>query len=236
MSASADHDGLRILPLLGVPEVGSGDDLLGLLGDALAALGGLETGDVLVVAQKVVSKAEGRIERTEDYLDVILREARSVRRRREELVIAETAHGFVCASAGVDRSNAPEEGTLVLLPVDPDASARGLRDGLDARFGIAPGVIVSDSFGRAWRQGTTDVAIGVAGLTPLLDLRGTSDQRGYRLQSTLVAVADELAGAAELVMGKARGVPGALVRGFDHLAGAGSARDLVMPAERDLFP
>ena len=236
MSASADHDGLRILPLLGVPEVGSGDDLIGLLGDALAALGGLETGDVLVVAQKVVSKAEGRIERTEDYLDVILREARSVRRRREELVIAETAHGFVCASAGVDRSNAPEEGTLVLLPVDPDASARGLRDGLDARFGIAPGVIVSDSFGRAWRQGTTDVAIGVAGLTPLLDLRGTSDRRGYRLQSTLVAVADELAGAAELVMGKARGVPGALVRGFDHLAGAGSARDLVMPAERDLFP
>jgi coenzyme F420-0:L-glutamate ligase / coenzyme F420-1:gamma-L-glutamate ligase len=236
VSASADHDGLRILPLLGVPEVGPQDDLLGLLGDALAGLGGLETGDVLVVAQKVVSKAEGRIERTEDYLGVILREARSVRRRREELVIAETAHGFVCASAGVDRSNAPEEGTLVLLPVDPDASARGLRDGLGARFGIAPGVIVSDSFGRAWRQGTTDVAIGVAGLTPLLDLRGTSDRRGYRLQSTLVAVADELAGAAELVMGKARGVPGALVRGFDHLAGAGSARDLVMPAERDLFP
>ena len=236
MSAPVDQGGLRILPLLGIPEVGPGDDLLGLLGDALAALGGPETGDVLVVAQKVVSKAEGRIERTDDYLGVILREARSIRRRREELVIAETAHGFVCASAGVDRSNAPEEGTLVLLPVDPDASARGLRDGLGIRFGIAPAVIVSDSFGRAWRQGTTDVAIGVAGLTPLLDLRGTSDRRGYRLQSTLVAVADELAGAAELVMGKARGVPGALVRGFDPPAGAGSARDLIMPAERDLFP
>jgi coenzyme F420-0:L-glutamate ligase / coenzyme F420-1:gamma-L-glutamate ligase len=230
MSAFADHGGLRILPLLGLPEVGPGDDLLRLLGDALAALGGIESGDVLVVAQKIVSKAEGRIERTDDYQGVILREARSVRRRRGELVIAETAHGFVCASAGVDRSNAPEEGTLVLLPVDPDASAQGLRDGLSIRFGIAPAVIVSDSFGRAWRQGTTDVAIGLAGLDPLLDLRGTSDRRGYRLQSTLVA------GAAELVMGKARGVPAALVRGFDPPAGAGSARDLIMPAERDLFP
>jgi coenzyme F420-0:L-glutamate ligase/coenzyme F420-1:gamma-L-glutamate ligase len=167
---------------------------------------------------------------------MVLREARSIRRRRGELVIAETTHGFICASAGVDRSNAPEEGTVVLLPVDPDASARGLRDGLGARFGIAPAVIVSDSFGRAWRQGTTDVAIGVAGLAPLLDLRGTADQRGYRLQSTLVAVADELAGAAELVMGKAKGVPAALVRGFDPLPGGGSARDLIMPPERDLFP
>ena len=236
MTPATAQGGLRILPLLGVPEVGPADDLVRLLGDALAALGGLEGGDVLVVAQKVVSKAEGRIERTDDYLGVVLREARSVRRRRDELVIAETVHGFVCASAGVDRSNAPEEGTVVLLPVDPDASARSLRDGIGARFGTAPAVIVSDSFGRAWRQGTTDVAIGVAGLEPLLDLRGTADGRGYRLQSTLVAVADELAGAAELVMGKARGVPGALVRGFDPPAGSGSARDLVMPAERDLFP
>jgi coenzyme F420-0:L-glutamate ligase / coenzyme F420-1:gamma-L-glutamate ligase len=236
VTSSIAQGGLRILPLLGVPEVRPGDDLLRLLGDSLDAGGGLESGDVVVVAQKVVSKAEGRVERTDDYLGVVLREARSVRRRRDQLVIAETAHGFVCASAGVDRSNAPEEGTVVLLPVDPDASARALRDGLGARFGITPAVIVSDSFGRAWRQGTTDVAIGVAGLEPLLDLRGTSDSRGYRLQSTLVAVADELAGAAELVMGKARGVPGALVRGFDSPAGAGLARDLVMPPERDLFP
>jgi coenzyme F420-0:L-glutamate ligase / coenzyme F420-1:gamma-L-glutamate ligase len=232
----ADPGGLELLPLSGVPDVRPGDDLVSLLGDALESLGGLQGGEVLVVAQKVVSKAEGRIERTDDYLGVVLREARGVRRRRDELVIAETAHGFVCAGAGVDRSNAPEEGTVVLLPVDPDASARGLRDGLGVRFGIAPAVIVSDSFGRAWRQGTTDVAIGVAGLQPLLDLRGTSDQRGYRLQSTLVAVADELAGAAELVMGKARGVPGVLVRGFDPPVGEGSARDLIMPAERDLFP
>jgi coenzyme F420-0:L-glutamate ligase / coenzyme F420-1:gamma-L-glutamate ligase len=236
VTAPTAQSGLQILPLLGIPEVGPGDDLLRLLGDALDARGGLESGDVLVVAQKVVSKAEGRVERTDDYLGVVLREARSVRRRRDQLVIAETVHGFVCASAGVDRSNAPEEGTVVLLPLDPDTSAQGLRDGLGARFGITPAVIVSDSFGRAWRQGTTDVAIGVAGLEPLLDLRGTSDGRGYRLQSTLVAVADELAGAAELVMGKARGVPGALVRGFDSPAGAGLARDLVMPPERDLFP
>lgn len=236
MTGLADPGGLRIQPLIGIPEVRPGDDLTSFIGDALAGLGGLESGDVLVVAQKVVSKAEGRIEDTDDYLSVVLREARSVRRRRDELVIAETTHGFVCAGAGVDRSNAPEEGTVVLLPVDPDASARVLRDGLDARFGVAPAVIVSDSFGRAWRQGTTDVAIGVAGLAPLLDLRGTSDRRGYRLQSTLIAVADELAGAAELVMGKARGVPAALVRGFDVPAGEGSARDLVMPPERDLFP
>jgi coenzyme F420-0:L-glutamate ligase / coenzyme F420-1:gamma-L-glutamate ligase len=236
VTAPTAQSGLQILPLLGIPEVGPGDDLLRLLGDALDARGGLESGDVLVVAQKVVSKAEGRVERTDDYLGVVLREARSVRRRRDQLVIAETVHGFVCASAGVDRSNAPEAGTVVLLPLDPDISAQGLRDGLGARFGITPAVIVSDSFGRAWRQGTTDVAIGVAGLEPLLDLRGTSDGRGYRLQSTLVAVADELAGAAELVMGKARGVPGALVRGFDPPVSAGSARDLVMPPERDLFP
>ena len=236
MTGSPDRGGLEVLPLGGVPEVRPGDDLVRLLGDALTALGGLESGDVLVVAQKVVSKAEGRVELTEDYLGVVLREARGVRRRRDELVIAETSHGFICAGAGVDRSNAPEEGTVVLLPVDPDASARGLRDGLALRFGVAPAVIVSDSFGRAWRQGPTDVAIGVAGVAPLLDLRGTADQRGYRLRSTLVAVADELAGAAELVMGKARGVPGALVRGFDAPAAAGSARELIMPPARDLFP
>lgn len=227
---------LQVLPLEGIPEVRPGDDLAALLGDAVERAGGLEAGDVLVVAQKVVSKAEGRVERTEDHVAVILREARSVRRRRGDLVIAETEHGFVCASAGVDRSNAPGDGWVVLLPRDPDASAAALRDALAARFGAAPGVIVSDSFGRAWRLGTTDVAIGVAGLSPLLDLRGTADARGYELATTLVAVADELAGAAELVMGKAAGVPAALVRGYAAPPGEGSARDLVMPPERDLFP
>ena len=228
--------GLRVLPLEGIPEVRPGADLAALLGDAVERAGGLDEGDVLVVAQKVVSKAEGRVEQGDDHVAVILREARAVRRRRGELVIAETEHGFVCASAGVDRSNALGEGWLVLLPRDPDASAAAIRDALGTRFGVAPAVVVSDSFGRAWRQGTTDVAIGVAGMRPLLDLRGTHDALGYELRTTMVAVADELAGAAELVMGKAGGVPAALVRGYRVPAGEGSARDLVMPPERDLFP
>ena len=212
-----------------------GDDLAAILGDAIERAAGLEDGDVLVVAQKAVSKAEGRVEQTDDVVEAILREARAVRRRRGGLVIAETKHGFVCASAGVDRSNAPGEGWIVLLPEDPDASAAGIRAALGDRFGHQPTVIVSDSFGRAWRQGTTDVAIGVAGMRPLLDLRGEHDARGYELSSTMIAVADELAGAAELVMGKANGVPAAIVRGYAVRPGEGSAAELVMPPERDLF-
>ena len=228
--------GVQVLPLEGIPDVRPGDDLAEMLGDALERAGGLADGDVVVVAQKVVSKAEGRVEQADDYVEVILREARAVRRRRDDLIIAETEHGFVCASAGVDRSNTPDDGWVVLLPKDPDASAKGIRERLAERFGLAPAVIVSDSFGRAWRQGTTDVALGVAGMRPLLDLRGTRDGRGYELQSTIIAVADELAGAAELVMGKAGGVPAALIRGYRVPAGDGSARELVMPPERDLFP
>jgi coenzyme F420-0:L-glutamate ligase / coenzyme F420-1:gamma-L-glutamate ligase len=227
---------ISVLPLEGIPEVRPGDDLAALVGDAVERAGGLEEGDVLVVSQKVVSKAEGRLEQTDDHMDVILREARAVRRRREGLVIAETEHGFVCASAGVDRSNTPGEDWVVLLPRDPDASAARLREALAARFGPAPAVIVSDSFGRAWRQGTTDVAIGVAGMRPLLDLRGTSDTRGRPLEATVIAIADELAGAAELVLGKASGVPAALIRGYAAPAGEGSGRELVMPPDRDLFP
>jgi coenzyme F420-0:L-glutamate ligase / coenzyme F420-1:gamma-L-glutamate ligase len=226
---------VRVIPLTGVPEVEPGDDLADLLGEAVERAGGLEAGDVLVVAQKVVSKAEGRVEETDDVVEVILREARAVRRRRGDLVIAETEHGFICASAGVDSSNTPGEGWVVLLPRDPDASAAGIRDALAPRFGVAPAVIVSDSFGRAWRQGTTDVAIGVAGMQPLLDLRGTGDVRGRTLESTVIAVADELAAAAELAMGKADRVPAALIRGYSVPAGDGSARELVIPPERDLF-
>lgn len=228
--------GVQVLPLEGIPEVRPGDDLAAMLADALERAGGLVEGDVVVVAQKVVSKAEGRVEQSDDHLEVILREARTVRRRRGELIIAETEHGFVCASAGVDRSNTPDDGWVVLLPRDPDASAAAIRERLAERFGQAPAVIVSDSFGRAWRQGTTDVALGVAGMRPLLDLRGTHDGRGYELQTTMIAVADELAGAAELVMGKAGGVPAVLIRGYRVPAGDGSARELVMPPERDLFP
>jgi len=226
---------VSVIPLTGVPEVRPGDDLAALLGDAVERAAGLEDGDVLVVAQKAVSKAEGRVEQTDDVVEAILREARAVRRRRGGLVIAETKHGFVCASAGVDRSNAPGEGWIVLLPEDPDASAAGIRAALGDRFGHQPTVIVSDSFGRAWRQGTTDVAIGVAGMRPLLDLRGEHDARGYELASTMIAVADELAGAAELVMGKANGVPAAIVRGYAVRPGEGSAAELVMPPERDMF-
>jgi coenzyme F420-0:L-glutamate ligase/coenzyme F420-1:gamma-L-glutamate ligase len=227
---------VRIIPLTGIPEVGRGDDLGALVGDAVERVGGLEEGDVIVVAHKVVSKAEGRVEQTDDVLSVILREAQAVRRRRDELVIAETEHGFVCASAGVDRSNTPGQGWVVLLPRDPDASAARIRAALGERFGVAPAVVVSDSFGRPWRQGTTDVAIGVSGMSPLLDLRATDDAGGRPLESTIIAVADELAGAAELVMGKAEGVPAALVRGYRAGPRDGSARELIMPPERDLFP
>lgn len=233
---TSSSEPLSIVPLAGIAEIVPGDDLAALLGDAVERAGGLEAGDVLVVAQKAVSKAEGRVEQTNDVTAAILREARTIRRRRGDFIIAETQHGFVCASAGVDRSNTPGEGWIVLLPEDPDASAAAIRKALAVRFGPAPGVIVSDSFGRAWRQGTTDVAIGVAGMSPLLDLRGTKDARGHELSSTVIAVADELAGAAELVLGKASGVPAALVRGYRVPEGDGSARELVMPPERDLFP
>ncbi len=244
---------VRVIALGGLPELEEGDDLAQLIADACARTGGLEPGDVIVVAQKAVSKVEGRIVRLDDVepssravelagadgdprqVEVILRESAEVVRSRPPLVIARTRHGFVCASAGVDASNAKGPGTVVLLPLDPDASAAALRDRLAELTGVAPGVIVSDSFGRAWRQGTTDVALGVAGLVAVQDLRGSRDAAGYELQSTMIAVADEIAGAAELVMGKSTGTPAALVRGVDA-AGGGSALDLVMPLERDLFP
>jgi coenzyme F420-0:L-glutamate ligase/coenzyme F420-1:gamma-L-glutamate ligase len=229
---------IRIVPLTGLPEIRPGDHLAALLGDSLERAGGIELGDVLVVAQKIVSKAEGRIAEVppERHVATILAEARRVRRRRDDFVVVETVHGFVCASAGIDRSNTPGDDWVVLLPFDPDASARGLREALTRRFGVAPTVIVSDSFGRAWRDGTTDVAIGVAGMTPVLDLRGQRDARGRELHGTVICVADELAGAAELVMGKASQVPAALIRGYRVPGGDGRATDLVMPPERDLFP
>jgi coenzyme F420-0:L-glutamate ligase / coenzyme F420-1:gamma-L-glutamate ligase len=238
---------LRVIPLAGMPEVEPGADLA----ELVAAAAMLEDGDVVVLAQKVVSKAEGRIVRLDDVepserarelaaeedprrIEVILREAARIVRARPPLVIAETRHGFVCASAGVDASNAPEPGTLVLLPDDPDASADRIRARLLELTGREVAVLVTDSFGRPWRQGTTDVAIGAAGLQVVLDLRGVRDRVGYELHATTIAVADEIAGAAELVMGKTEGVPGAIVRGLS-LAGEGRARDLVIPPERDLF-
>jgi coenzyme F420-0:L-glutamate ligase/coenzyme F420-1:gamma-L-glutamate ligase len=239
---------IRIIPLEGLPEIREGDDLAELVAQAHE----LEDRDVVVVAQKAVSKAEGRVVRLDDvepsafarqlagddgdprHLEVILRESKRILRARQSFVIAETRQGFICASAGVDASNTPGNGTLVLLPKDADASAARIRHRLRELTGRAVGVIVSDSFGRPWRQGTIDVAIGVAGIPALLDLRGTSDARGYELRSTQIAVADELASAAELVMGKARQVPAALIRGL-QLEGEGSAADIPIPEDRDLF-
>ena len=242
---------LRLIGLEGIPEVVEGDDLGELVAEAAGRAGGLEDGDVVVVAQKVVSKAEGRIVRLADVepseraraiardddprrIEVILRESARIVRLRPPLVISETAHGYVCASAGVDASNAPGPDTLVLLPVDPDASAAALRERLRELTGRDVAVIVSDSFGRAWRQGTTDVAVGCAGLAPLVDFGGQRDRAGYQLHATVIAVADEIAGAAQLVMGKLDGIPVAIVGGLD-VAGEGRASDLVMPPERDLF-
>ncbi|HEU0304540.1 MAG TPA: coenzyme F420-0:L-glutamate ligase [Gaiellaceae bacterium] len=235
------------MPVEGLPEIGEGDDI----GELIASRTELEDLDVVVVSQKIISKAEGRVVRLEDVeasakaielagghdprqLEVILREAARVVRARPPLVIAETRHGFVCASAGVDASNAPEPGTLVLLPLDPDASAARIRDRLGELARCDVGVVVSDSFGRPFRTGIVDVAIGVAGVTPLVDLRGHVDHAGYELRATVIAVADEIASAAELAMGKLSGVPAAVVRGLD-VRGEGSARELVMPNERNLF-
>jgi coenzyme F420-0:L-glutamate ligase / coenzyme F420-1:gamma-L-glutamate ligase len=241
---------LRVIPLRGIPELEEGNDLAALIVEA-AHVTGFEHGDVLVVAQKAVSKVEGRVvhvsgiepsqralelagETDPRRIEVILREAREVVRARPPLVIAETAHGFVCASAGVDASNAKGPDTLVLLPLDPDASAARLRERIAELTGREVGVIVSDSFGRAWRRGTSDVALGVSGIPAILDLDGQLDSMGYELHATQIAVADEIAGAAQLVMGKTDGIPAALVRGL-RLDGKGLGRDLLMPQERDLF-
>jgi len=226
---------VEILPVEGMPEVRPGEDLATLLAAALEPLGP-RRGDVVAVTQKVVSKAEGRVvpEGGEGRAAWIERETRRVVARRGDLVIAETHHGFVCANAGVDASNV-EPGFLTLLPVDPDASAERLRLGLAERLGVDVGVVVTDTFGRPWRQGLVNVAIGCAGLPALVDLRGTADHLGRELEATIVALADEVAAASGLVIGKSSRVPAALVRGLTTDAGTGRARDLIRPAGDDLF-
>jgi coenzyme F420-0:L-glutamate ligase/coenzyme F420-1:gamma-L-glutamate ligase len=237
-----------VIPVAGLPEIREGDDLA----ELVAGKVDLEDGDVVVLAQKIVSKSEGRVVRLDEIepsaralqiagedqdprrIEAILREARRVVRVRKPLVIAETRQGFICASAGVDSSNAPEAGMLVLLPEDADASARRIRERLRELTGRTVAVLVTDSFGRPWRQGTIDVALGAAGLEVMRDLRGERDRVGYELHATMIAVADEIASAAELVMGKLDGIPAAIVRGLE-VAGDGQARDLVIPEERDLF-
>ena len=239
---------LEVLGLEGLPEIRAGDDLAELIAGAAR----LEDADVVCVAHKIVSKAEGRVVRLEDVepsasarelagrtgdprrLEIVLRESARLVRTRPPLVIAETRHGFVCASAGVDSSNAPDADMVVLLPEDPDASAARLRAGLERLTGRSLGVVVTDTFGRPWRMGIANVAIGAAGIEVLRDLKGVCDPSGYELSATVIAVADEIAAAAELVMGKTERVPVAIVRGLD-VRGEGSARELVLPPELDLF-
>jgi coenzyme F420-0:L-glutamate ligase/coenzyme F420-1:gamma-L-glutamate ligase len=250
---------VEVLAPDGIPEIRTGDDLPGLIADAIERdprIGGLGPDDVLVVTQKPVSKAEGAVvdlttveprpeavefarrwDRDPRQVEVVLREARRVVRMERGVLITETHHGFVCANGGVDASNVgPGSGDVVtLLPRDPDASAAAVRRRLRERFGVDVPVVVSDSFGRPWRWGIVDVAIGVSGLLPLEDLRGTPDRDGRTMRSTVRAVADELASAAELAFGKTSGRPVALVRGASFTRGEGSIRDLVMAPENDLF-
>jgi coenzyme F420-0:L-glutamate ligase/coenzyme F420-1:gamma-L-glutamate ligase len=243
---------LRILPVEGIPEIQPGDDLPEVV--SLAAGENLRAGDILVMTHKIVSKAEGRLVdlrtiepsalakgyaarygRDPRQIEVVLRESRRIVRMERGLVIAETHHGFVCANAGVDASNVPGDDMVCLLPLDPDASAARLREALVTRMGSELAVIVSDSFGRPWREGITNVAIGVSGMDPLADYRGQRDPHGHPLEASVLAVADELAAAAELVMGKVVGIPVAIVRGYPYERSAGTGKDLLMPPERDLF-
>ena len=244
--------GIELVPVGGFPEVRPGDDLGALVAEAVEAI--LRSGDVLVVTHKVMSKAEGRLVdlgtvepsalakgyaarwgKDPRQIEVVLRESRRVVRMDRGIVISETHHGFVCANAGVDASNVPGEDTVCLLPADPDASAARLRQALARRLGVEAPVVVSDSFGRAWLFGITDIAIGVSGMHPLADYRGRKDPHGFPLEASVLAIADELAAAAELVMGKTDGVPLAIVRGYAYERGAGTGRDLLMPPERDMF-
>jgi coenzyme F420-0:L-glutamate ligase/coenzyme F420-1:gamma-L-glutamate ligase len=226
---------IQILPVEGMPEVQPGDEIA----DLIAARIELQEGDVVVVTQKIVSKAEDRLETVandEERLRLIERESVRVLRRRDELVISETQQGFVCANAGVDLSNV-DEGVAALLPVDADRSARHIRDAIRARADVAVAVVVSDTFGRPWRRGVVDVALGCAGIAAVVDLRGTADTRGRTLLATEVAIADEVASAAELVMGKDRNVPVALVRGVDRswLRESSVKAEVVRPHSEDLF-
>lgn len=234
---------LRIIPIHGIGEIAPASDLAGIIAQACNAdpETALMHGDVLVVTQKVVSKAENRIEAI-DFEDprghraIVERESVRILRRRGDLIIAETSHGWICANAGIDLSNI-ETGKAALLPIDSDRSSRRIKDAIKHRFGVDVAVIVSDTFGRPWRRGLTDVAIGCAGIFPIADLRGTTDSLGRELQVTEVCIIDELAGAADLVMGKAANVPVAICRGVDpSWLGEGAAQDTLPrhPSE-DLF-
>lgn len=245
---------VRVIGISGLPQVTAGDDLGDLIVQAVRGVAlEIENKDVFVVAQKVVSKAEGRIVSLDSVrpsfqarswaethgkdarrIEVVLAQTRRIVRMEKGILVVETKHGFVCANAGVDSSNVPG-GVVTLLPKDPDLSAKRMRDSLERVFGVTLGIIISDTVGRPWREGIVNVALGVAGLSPFLDYHGQRDRFGRRLESTRIAVADELAAAAELVMGKTREIPVAVVRGFDYCEGEGSGREMIRPAEQDLF-
>jgi len=228
---------IEIMGINGIPEVQQGDDLVGLILDALErSEGSFAPQDILVVTHKVVSKQEGRVVQipTEQaYRSLVESEAVRIVRRRGDLIIAQTRHGFICANAAVDRSNV-ETGYALLLPVDPDRSAHRIRSLIEQRTGVRVAVIITDTFGRPWRRGLVDIAIGVSGMSPILDLIGTSDTHGNELNVTEIAIVDEIAAAADLVMGKATAIPAAIVRGLEP-KGEGRGTDLVRPASEDLF-
>ncbi len=244
---------VRVIGLTGLPEVRAGDDLAGLIVAAARQETGLEMGDVVVVTQKIVSKAEGRVvslaevtpspeaerlgretEKDPRLAELILRESVRIVRQQGAVLITETRHGFVCANAGIDSSNVGE-GLVSLLPEDPDRSAAAIRSGIAQRSGVEVAVIISDTFGRPWREGHVNVAVGIAGMAPFVDYVGQRDPHGYELRVSTLAVADELAAAGELVMGKLSGVPVAIVRAYPYPRGCGTAREMVRPPERDLF-
>ncbi len=246
---------ISIIGINGVPEVRAGDDLPNLIVVGCEATGVvLQAGDVLVVTQKVVSKAEGRLVDLAEVepspfalqyaerwgkdprqIEVVLRESVRIVRMDKGILITETRHGFVCANAGVDASNVPGGHTVSLLPNDPDGSAARIREVIRNKTGVDVPVIISDSFGRAWRNGIINIAIGVSGLQPLRDYRGQDDPYGYRMSATVIAVADELASAAELAMGKVEACPAAVIRGYPYDAGEATAQELVMEPGRDMF-
>jgi coenzyme F420-0:L-glutamate ligase / coenzyme F420-1:gamma-L-glutamate ligase len=246
---------IRVYGLDGIPEIRAGDDLVEVIANAIRVSNlSLQEGDILVVTHKIVSKAEDRLvdlatvipsEFAMSYaehagkdprqVEIVLREARRIVRMDRGVMICETRHGFICANAGVDASNVPGDHIVCLLPVDPDASARQIRDGLAERFGVAPAVIISDSFGRAWRKGIVNVAVGIAGMSPFADYRGVTDAYGYDLRVSVMAVADELAATAELLAGKTDARPVALIRGYSYTPADATAAELVMEPERDLF-
>lgn len=245
---------IRIIPLPGLPEVRAGDDLSAIIIAAADSGPQIESGDVVVVTQKIVSKAEGRVvsldkvtaspeaerlavetEKDPRLVELILRESVRIVRQSGPILITETKHGFVCANAGIDASNVGPEGLVSLLPEDPDRSAAAIRGAVRQRTGADVAVIITDTFGRAWREGHTNVTIGLAGMLPFADYVGQIDPHGYELRVSTLAVADELAAAAELVQGKLEGVPVAIIRGFAYPRGEGTARELVRDSERDLF-